>query len=106
MLRLSHIKSHLSPLRHVPGPFLAKTSKWLSYHDLAGSRAATLHGVHNKFGTIIHIAPDELSFSDSAIIKETYSQRRKLLGNAFTKSSILPSEPLVAEQIREVHGLR
>lgn len=94
-----------------------------------------MHSVHNKYGTIIRIAPDELSFSDPAVIKEIYSQgtpfmkspfynglnegipnlfdgidreahrqRRKLLGNAFAKSSIVQSEPLVAEQIRKFMG--
>jgi cytochrome P450 len=110
-------------LRHIPGPFLAKVSKLLSYHDLAGSHAATLHGVHNKYGTIVRIAPDELSFSDPAVIKEIYSQGtllrnhlsitasleahrqgRKLLGNAFAKSSVVQSEPLVAEQVRKFMG--
>jgi benzoate 4-monooxygenase len=102
---------------------------------LAGSRTATLHSVHNEYGTIIRIAPDELSFADPAVIKEIYSQgtafmkspfynglnegipnlfdgidreahrrRRKLLGNAFAKSSIVESESLVAEQIRKFMG--
>jgi cytochrome P450 len=124
------------PLRHVRGPFLAKVSvKWLSYHDLVGSRTATLHRLHDKYGTVIRIAPDELSFSDPVVIKEIYSQgtpfmkspfynglnegipnlfdgidreahkqRRKLLGNAFAKSSIADSEQLVAEQIRKFLG--
>lgn len=35
------------------------------------------------------------------IDREAHKQRRKLLGNAFAKSSILDSEPLVAEQIRK-----
>ena len=80
----------------------------------------------------MRIAPDELSFSDPAVIREIYSQgtnfmkspfynglnegvpnlfdgiereahkeRRKLLGHAFAKSSIMESEPLVAEQIEK-----
>ncbi len=126
----------LHPLHNVPGPLLARISvKWLSYHDLAGSRTATLHQVHEKYGKIIRIAPDELSFSDPAVIKEIYSQgtplmkspfynglnegtpnlfdgidrnahkeRRKLLGNAFARSTILGAEPLVAEQIEKFLG--
>jgi hypothetical protein len=55
---------------------LAKVaSKWLSYHNLAGSHTATLHGIHNKYGTIVRIAPDEASFFDPTVIKEIYLQR-------------------------------
>ena len=92
--------------------------------------------MHEKYGNIIRIAPEELSFSDPAVIKEIYSQgtallkspfynglheeglpnlfdgidrdahkeRRKLLGHAFARSSILESEPLVAEQIEKFLG--
>jgi hypothetical protein len=35
---------------------------------------------------------------------EAHRQRRKLLGNAFAKSSIVQSEPLVAEQVRKFMG--
>ena len=88
--------------------------------------------MHEEYGKIIRIAPDELSFSDPAVIKEIYSQgthlmkspfysglnegtpnlfdgidrtahkeRRKLLGNAFARSTIIGAEPLVAEQIQK-----
>ena len=94
-----------------------------------------LHAAHEKYGSIIRIAPNELSFSDPAVIKEIYSQgtallkspfysglneglpnlfdginreahkeRRKLLGHAFARSSILDAEPLVAEQIEKFLG--
>ncbi|EXJ71677.1 uncharacterized protein A1O5_05485 [Cladophialophora psammophila CBS 110553] len=72
------------PLRHVPGPFLARISvKWLIYHDLAGSRAVSLYAAHEKYGNIIRIAPDELSFSDHTVIKEIYSQGTTLLKSPF-----------------------
>ncbi|KAJ9610357.1 hypothetical protein H2200_005134 [Cladophialophora chaetospira] len=121
------------PLRNIPGPLLARASvQWLIFHDLAGTRATSLHDAHEKYGPIIRIAPDELSFSDPAVIKEIYSQgtallkspfysglneglpnlfdgidraahkeRRKLLGHAFARSSILDAEPLVTEQIEK-----
>lgn len=38
------------------------------------------------------------------IDREVHRQRRKLLGNAFAKSSIVELEPLVAEQIRKFMG--
>lgn len=36
-----------------------------------------------------------------SIDREAHKRQRKLMGNAFAKSSILDSEPLVAEQIRK-----
>lgn len=48
------------------------TTKWLSIKDHYGVRTATLHDCHMKYGPVIRVAPDELVFSDPAIIKQIY----------------------------------
>ena len=61
------------PLRNVAGPSLAKfTSKWLSYIDHIGQKTETVHEYHEKYGSVVRVAPDELVFSDSAVIKQIY----------------------------------
>ncbi|KAK5052108.1 hypothetical protein LTR84_002912 [Exophiala bonariae] len=124
----------LHPLRKVPGPFVAKfTSKWLEYQGFTGHKTATLHNMHQKFGPVVRVAPDELLFSDPALIKKIYGfkasylktsfytgfddygepvlftlrdrslhrDRKKLMAHAFSESTILQGEHLVAEQIEK-----
>ena len=67
-----------SPLRNIPGPPLAKiTSKWLTFNELAGNRSLVVAKAHEKYGPVIRLAPDELSFSDRSCIKELYLQGSK-----------------------------
>lgn len=66
----------LSPLRRVPGPFIAKVSgKWLVFKDLAGDRTSTIHRLHQKYGPVVRIGPQELSFSDAQAVREIYGQQ-------------------------------
>jgi hypothetical protein len=69
----------LSPLRQIPGPFLAKvTPYWLIFVDLAGHRTTTLYRLHQRYGSMIRIGPNEVSYSNQDIIKEIYSQQTVL----------------------------
>jgi len=71
-----------SPLKHIPGPFLARfTSKWLTINEVLGNRSFIVEQAHHKYGPVIRIAPDELSFSEQSCIKELYYQ-----GTKFPKS--------------------
>ena len=65
----------LSPLKHVPGPYLAAwTAWWISYHDLAGDRTSILHNLHERYGSVVRIGPNEVSISDASAVKELYGQ--------------------------------
>ncbi|KAL9128549.1 MAG: hypothetical protein Q9217_002782 [Psora testacea] len=71
-----------SPLRNIPGPFLAKiTTKWLTINEVMGNRSLVVEQAHAKYGPAVRLAPNELSFSDRACIKELY-----LSGSKFPKS--------------------
>ncbi|KAL2047631.1 hypothetical protein N7G274_000673 [Stereocaulon virgatum] len=73
---------YISPLKNIPGPPLAKiTSKWLTFKELAGNRSLAVAKAHEKYGPVIRLAPDELSFSDRSCIKELY-----MAGSKFPKS--------------------
>ena len=72
------------PFRHVPGPFIAKlTPKWLSYRDIAGTRTASLHELHQVYGPVVRVAPGELSFADPLAIKEIYGQGTPYMKSPF-----------------------
>jgi cytochrome P450 len=74
----------LSPLRSIPGPFLAKlTGEWLIFVDFAGSRTSTIHKLHQKYGTAVRVGPTEVSFSNIESVKDIYGQQ-----TAFMKAPI------------------
>lgn len=59
--------------RGIPGPWLAKfTTKWITFVDTSGYRSATLDKLHKRYGPVVQVAPNELSFSTIDAIKPIY----------------------------------
>ncbi|TVY44849.1 putative sterigmatocystin biosynthesis P450 monooxygenase [Lachnellula subtilissima] len=57
----------------VPGPWYTNiTSLVLKYHEFSGSRRAWIHGLHQCYGPVIRLAPNECSFANSEGMKEIY----------------------------------
>ncbi|KAJ9154735.1 Cytochrome P450 [Pleurostoma richardsiae] len=62
-----------SPLRKVPGPAASLfTSLVLKWHEFHGRRTRYVHGLHQRYGPVVRIAPGEVSFSSGAAVKEIY----------------------------------
>lgn len=71
----------LDPLRDIPGPFLARfTRLWYFIEIYKGSFQLTEIDLHNKYGSIVRIAPHEYSIDDVDAAKTIYG-----LGNPFPK---------------------
>ncbi|KAI8666719.1 hypothetical protein NCS57_00898100 [Fusarium keratoplasticum] len=72
-----------SPLRTVPGPFLARfTDGWYFWNVRKGSFQDVNVELHKKYGTIVRYGPNRYSFNDPEAAKIIYG-----LGNHFPKSS-------------------
>ncbi|ETS75667.1 hypothetical protein PFICI_12611 [Pestalotiopsis fici W106-1] len=57
-------------LRHIPGPFLARFTRfWLVRHILGGVYVEKLSQLHERYGPVVVLAPDLVSLSDPAEIK-------------------------------------
>jgi len=68
------------PLAHFPGPRGAACTRWwLAYMELGrGISLATLRKeLHQKYGDIIRIAPNELHFSKPSVYNEIYNPQNK-----------------------------
>lgn len=64
---------YLSPYRDIPGPFLATVSPlWRLQGALNGTLHKDVTAAHRKYGTIVRIAPDEVSIADPEAIKIIY----------------------------------
>ena len=63
----------LSPIRHLPGPFLSSLSSapmW--YNAIKSQRAKWVHSLHKKYGPVVRVAPNYVSVSDPSSIKQIY----------------------------------
>ncbi|RYP65630.1 hypothetical protein DL769_006261 [Monosporascus sp. CRB-8-3] len=116
----------LSPIpATVPGPIIARlTKKWILFVDLSGSRARTIHDLHQKYGPVVRLAPNELSFASLQSVKAIYGpgttcikspaydnfgrlglfqmqdpaqhrERQKRVAHIFAPSSLQQMEPLI-----------
>ncbi|GME62452.1 cytochrome P450 [Neofusicoccum parvum] len=84
-LLLAHtvISAITSPLRSVPGPLLARFSRlWYLRQAWTGKFPRTNIKLHQKYGPIVRIAPNEYSIDDPSAIKPIYGH-----GTVFVKGS-------------------
>ncbi|RPB03290.1 cytochrome P450 [Choiromyces venosus 120613-1] len=64
------------PLRNFPGPKKAALSNiWYSYVWLSGRYPHTMHALHEKYGSVVRVAPNQLSFNSSTSWKDIYASR-------------------------------
>ncbi|KAJ5715786.1 benzoate 4-monooxygenase cytochrome P450 [Penicillium malachiteum] len=68
---------YFHPLSHIPGPALAKVThlyEW--YYDLyqGGQFTFKLHDLHQKYGPIIRINPDEIHINDPYFFDQIFNQ--------------------------------
>ncbi|KAJ5281445.1 hypothetical protein N7478_006817 [Penicillium angulare] len=103
----------LSPLRSIPGPFLAKvTDFWRSIHTYRGRVDLKHLELHRRYGTAVQIGPNCVSISDPALIRIIYSTRNpwkkdedwhnqniKPIRGLWSMTKVLEYEPLIDETI-------
>ncbi|KAH9218129.1 cytochrome P450 monooxygenase-like protein [Leptodontidium sp. 2 PMI_412] len=66
------------PFARYPGPKLAAVSHlWYGKHWIGGRFAFDLYNVHQKYGNIVRIAPNELSFSSLQAFNDLYGHVTK-----------------------------
>ncbi|KAL6706195.1 hypothetical protein ACN47E_005930 [Coniothyrium glycines] len=74
----------IHPLASVPGPFWASTSRiWYMYRIYAGDMHHVQRQLHEKYGPIIRIAPNEVSTTDVSAIPKIYRNQQPLTKTDF-----------------------
>ncbi|KAI4954248.1 hypothetical protein J4E91_001958 [Alternaria rosae] len=69
----------LHPLAKIPGPFWASVSRtWLMWHHHKGDIEIVERVLHQKYGPIIRIAPDEVVTTDTTAIPHIYPVQKAL----------------------------
>ena len=96
------------PLARTPGPFVAKLSGfYMIFKAVRGKNTFTRHNLHQKYGQVVRVGPNELSFSDMASIKEIYGQTSKPCLKALTfyrGFTLTGAESVFSTTDRTVHG--
>lgn len=81
LLRLS--RALFSPLKDIPGPFWTRfTSLWYFSRVRHGNFEHENIKLHQKYGSVVRIAPNQYSISDVSAIKTVYGT-----GSQFAKSA-------------------
>lgn len=72
------------PLRRFPGPFWAvHTDLWRVYQLSTKRFPEKLLELHTRYGPVVRIAPNELSFDGVGIIEQVYKGGRKFVKSNF-----------------------
>lgn len=71
----------LDPLRDIPGPFFARFTRWWYFIEIyRGTFELTDIKLHQKYGSIVRVAPHEYSIDDVDAARTIYGR-----GNVFVK---------------------
>ncbi|EEU37816.1 uncharacterized protein NECHADRAFT_54753 [Fusarium vanettenii 77-13-4] len=78
------VRRLFSPLSRFPGPKLGLLTPWqLRYHELQGKRTQYIHQMHQQYGNVVRVAPNEVVFSSLEAMKEIYLSK----GSGYDKPS-------------------
>jgi hypothetical protein len=63
----------LNPLATIPGPKVFALTKWrLALEEWYGRRTVTINKLHNEYGPVVRIGPNEVSFNSTSALKTIY----------------------------------
>ncbi|KAI1099575.1 cytochrome P450 [Jackrogersella minutella] len=105
--RILYIR-YASPLREYPGPLLASFSRLWKVISTAKENTHLEHiELHRKYGPVVRIAPNELSFSSPAVARNVLSAGKRFYKTDFYKVFPPPENPDIFTEIREdVHAMK
>lgn len=85
---VSHVLAYLrSPLKDIPGPFLAKfTNIWRFIDHYKATQISTQRRLHETLGPAVRIGPNVVSLSDPTLLKTVYSTRGEYIKVCFPPS--------------------
>ncbi|UZP41259.1 hypothetical protein NXS19_009075 [Fusarium pseudograminearum] len=74
LLLVAYIITRLtSAIAKIPGPFVSNfTSLVLKWQELNANRTVYIHELHKRYGPVVRVAPNEVSFTSIAAVKEIY----------------------------------
>lgn len=69
-------RAFFHPLSKVPGPLICRLSSiWTWYHSYIGDEGSQINALHDKYGPVVRIAPNEVIIADGAALAPIYSEK-------------------------------
>ncbi|KAL2428954.1 Cytochrome P450 monooxygenase cicH [Exophiala dermatitidis] len=96
------LKRYWSPLRRVPGPFLASCSRlWKVWSTYRGHTELDHIRLHKKYGPVVRTAPNEVSFASTRAAKDIFTVGKGIEKTMFY--SVFPPKhaPDIFTEVRE-----
>ena len=76
----------LHPLASIPGPFWASVSRlWYMYRIYVGDMHHVQRKLHEKYGPVVRIAPNEVSTAELAALPKIYKHQKPLTKTDFVR---------------------
>lgn len=95
---------YFHPLSHIPGPPLACiTSLWLYTKTYLGTEASSIDRLHQKYGPVVRIAPNEVDFSDGAALAPIYTEKGGFLKAESYRNFDIEGHPSIFSALDPVH---
>ncbi|KAI1099866.1 cytochrome P450 [Jackrogersella minutella] len=70
------LRLYIHPLSGVPGPRLAAcTSLWLSWHTYVGDECTVIFQLHEQYGPVLRVAPNEIDIADGDAVESIYIEK-------------------------------
>lgn len=77
-------RANRGPLAHIPGPWYTKFTSWpFKISSLLGDKAFYVHKLHQKYGPVVRVAPDEADICDVSAKQTIYSTKEVFLKTEF-----------------------
>ncbi|KAK5637155.1 hypothetical protein RRF57_012867 [Xylaria bambusicola] len=101
-------RRYASPLRSIPGPFLASCSRLWKVRSTVQENTHWDHlELHRKYGPVVRIAPNEVSFSSPQVARNLLSAGKRFYKTDFYSVFPPPENPDIFTEIREeVHAMK
>ncbi|ENH72102.1 Pisatin demethylase [Fusarium oxysporum f. sp. cubense race 1] len=98
---------YLHPLAKYPGPPLASvTNLWKTYHLWDLHLPHTLVRLHEQYGDVVRVGPNDLSFRNPDAVNTIYKTGRQLQKTGFYDGFTTFNPNLFGTQDEEIHAIR
>ncbi|KAI1419717.1 cytochrome P450 [Xylaria sp. FL1777] len=101
-------RRYASPLRSIPGPFLASCTRLWKIRSTISENTQWEHvDLHRKYGPVVRIGPNEVSFSSPQVARNLLSAGKRFYKTDFYSVFPPPENPDIFTEIREeVHAMK
>lgn len=64
----------LGSVSKIPGPWYTRfTSFWIKYQEFTANRRESVHRLHQVYGPVVRLGPNEVSFTSLDAVREIYA---------------------------------